>query len=96
MILWVMYDIESNKARTKVAKLCKQAGLYRVQLSVFLGKIEHNFMDGLRVAIEELIDENVDKVYMFPMSKKELRDTIQLGQAFDKKLVNDEIKALFF
>ena len=91
-----MYDIESNKARTKVAKLCKQAGLYRVQLSVFLGKIEHNFMDGLRVAIEELIDENVDKVYMFPMSKKELRDTIQLGQAFDKKLVNDEIKALFF
>jgi len=39
MIAWVMYDIEIDKSRTKVAKLCKQAGLYRVQFSVFLGTI---------------------------------------------------------
>jgi len=96
MILWVMYDIQKNNARTKVSKLCKQAGLYRVQLSVFLGRIETNFMDELKVAIEDLIDPEIDKVYMFPMSKKELKETVQMGQAFDKKLVNDEIHALFF
>lgn len=96
MILWVMYDIVNDKARTKVAKLCKQAGLYRVQYSVFLGKIEHNRMDGLQLAIKEQIDEQTDKVYMFPMSKKELKQTVQMGQAFDKKLINDQINALFF
>jgi CRISPR-associated protein Cas2 len=35
MIAWVLYDIEKDKIRNKVAKLCKQAGLYRVQFSVF-------------------------------------------------------------
>ena len=45
MIAWVMYDIEIDKSRTKVAKLCKQAGLYRVQFSVFLGTIDANQKD---------------------------------------------------
>ena len=42
MIAWVMYDIENDKARTKVARYCKQAGLYRVQLSVFLGTLSRS------------------------------------------------------
>ena len=90
-----MYDIENDKARTKVAKLCKQAGLYRVQYSVFLGTIDKNQKDALQLQIEELIEEEKDSVYIFPMSKNELQDTILLGQAFDKKLVTDEVKALF-
>ena len=95
MIAWVLYDIENDKARTKVAKLCKQAGLYRVQYSVFLGTIDKNMKDNLQLQIEALIDENKDSVYIFPMSKNELQDTVLLGQAFDKKLVTDDIKALF-
>lgn len=95
MIAWVMYDIENDKARTKVAKLCKQAGLYRVQFSVFLGTLEKNRKDTLQLQIEELIDEDKDSVYIFPMSKNELQETVLLGQAFDKKLITDEVKALF-
>jgi hypothetical protein len=37
MIVWVIYDIQKTKSRTKVAKACQQAGLYRVQKSVFPG-----------------------------------------------------------
>lgn len=96
MITWVMYDISNDRARSQVAKKCKQAGLYRVQFSVFLGKITQNEKDTLELAIEELIDEEVDKVYIFPMSKDELQNTVLLGQAFDKKMVSDEVKALFF
>lgn len=95
MIAWVLYDIENDKARTKVAKLCKQAGLYRVQFSVFLGTLEKNRKDTLQLQIEELIDEEHDSVYIFPMSKNELQETVLLGQAFDKKMVTDEVKALF-
>jgi CRISPR-associated protein Cas2 len=95
MIAWVMYDIENDKARTKVAKLCKQAGLYRVQYSVFLGTIDKNQKDTLQLKIEELIEEAKDSVYIFPMSKNELQQTVLLGQAFDKKLVTDEVNALF-
>ncbi len=95
MITWVLYDIESDKARTKVAKHCKQAGLYRVQLSVFLGTLDANLKDTLQLQIEQLINPDTDKVYIFPMSKRELQDTVLLGQAFDKRFVSDEVKAMF-
>jgi len=96
MIAWVLYDIQKDRPRTKVAKLCKQAGLYRVQKSVFLGTLTANEKDTLELQIEELIDEEVDSVYIFPMSKNELQDTVLLGQAFDKDMVTDEVRELFF
>jgi len=96
MICWLIYDIKDNKPRGKIAKICKQSGLYRVQKSVFLGSLENNEKDTLELAVTELINEETDSVYIFPMSKNELRQTTLLGQAFDKKMVTDEIKALFF
>ena len=91
-----MYDSEKDKIRTKIAKACKLAGLYRVQYSVFLGTLNANEKDSLQLEIEDIINPDVDKVYIFPMNKTELQQTALLGQAFDKKLINDEIKALFF
>lgn len=96
MIVWILYDIRKDKPRTRTAKLCKLAGLYRVQYSVFLGNIEASEKDSLQLQIEEIINEETDSVYIFPMSKNEMRQTALLGQAFDKKLVTDEVKALFF
>ena len=96
MIVWVLYDIKNDKARGRVAKTCKQAGLYRVQFSVFLGTLTSNEKDSLEMEIQELIEEDEDSVYIFPMSKNELNDTALLGQAFDKKFVTNEVKALFF
>lgn len=96
MICWVLYDIKKNKSRTKISKICKLSGLYRVQKSVFLGTLGDNERDTLQLEVNELIDEETDSVYIFPMSKNELRQTALLGQAFDKNLITDEIKALFF
>ena len=96
MIVWVMYDIVDDRLRNKVSKACKQAGLYRVQYSVFLGKMTANEKDSLSLYIEGLINEKEDSVYIFPMSKDELQQTHLLGQAFDKKFVTDEVHALFF
>ena len=94
-LVWVLYDIVENRTRTKIAKLCKEAGLYRVQKSVFLGTIERNRLDELRLEIEELSNQNVDSVYIFPMCHPDFKKVILLGQAFDKKLVTDEVRALF-
>lgn len=96
MICWVMYDISNNKIRSKVAKACEQTGLTRVQFSVYLGTIEQNDKDTLEIRVKDLIDEDNDKVYIFPMSKDELKETVLLGQAFDKKLITDEIREMFF
>lgn len=90
-----MYDIEKDKPRNKIAKLCKQAGLYRVQYSVFLGTLESNDKDVLKLKIEELINLDTDSVYIFPMNKSELQQTVLMGQAFDKDLITDKVKELF-
>ena len=95
MLAWFIYDISSTKKRTKVAKLALQYGLYRVQKSVFLGTIDQNSLDEVVLKSEELIDEKTDSLYVFPMCKTDFKSVILKGQAFDKKMVNDEIKALF-
>jgi CRISPR-associated protein Cas2 len=95
MITWVLYDIKKDKARNKAARYCKQAGLYRVQYSTFLGNIEAQQLDVLSLQLVSEIDETTDKVYILPMSRDELKKAILHGQAFDKKYVTDELKALF-
>ena len=94
-LVWIIYDIVEDKTRGKIAKLCKAAGLYRVQKSVFLGTIARNRLDELRLQIEELIDIEGDSVYIFPMCEPDFKKVILLGQAFDKNLVTDEVRALF-
>lgn len=96
MLAWVLYDIKNDRARTKAAKACLLAGLYRVQFSCFLGTLTSQQKDTLQLQLADLLDETVDKVYIFPMNKAELQQTVLLGQAFDKNLVSDEVQALFF
>ena len=96
MLVWIIYDIVNNKARTKIAKTCLNTGLYRVQKSVFLGDINQNQIDELSVKVEELINKKKDSVYIFPLCSDDFKKVKLLGQAFDEKLVTDEIKTKFF
>ena len=96
MLIWVVYDIQSNKIRNNVVRRCKNSGLYRVQKSVFLGEVEDNQLDELKLQLENLINLSKDSVYVFPMSRAELKKAGLLGQAFDKELITDEIISKFF
>jgi len=95
-IVWVVYDITENKTRSKIARICLNHGLYRVQKSVFLGNLNHNERDSLALECEEIIDSEVDSVYIFPMDGKSFKKVKLLGQAFDKKLVSGELLTKFF
>lgn len=96
MLIWVIYDISSDKIRNQVARQCKDVGLYRVQKSVFLGNVEENDFDELKLKVGDTIDLETDSVYIFPMSKSELKKAGLIGQVFDKELVSDEIISKFF
>ncbi len=96
MLLWVIYDIVHTKKRTKVAKVCIDYGLYRVQKSVFLGNLNNNEIDELSLRCEDIINKKVDSLYIFPMCNDDFKKVKLLGQAFDKDLISDEIIAKFF
>lgn len=93
--MWIFYDIQKDKARTKVAKACKEAGLYRVQKSVFVGTIQRNRLDELSMRTEDLINKDEDRVYIFPMCEPDFKKAILQGQAFDQNLVTDAVRNLF-
>ena len=95
-MLWVIYDITENNIRRKVANICLDKGLYRVQKSVFLGNLNANERDSLAIECEDIIDLDVDSVYIFPMDTESFRKVKLLGQAFDKELVSDEVLTKFF
>jgi len=95
-MVWVVYDIVKNKARNHVAQICLDTGLYRVQKSVFLGSLNANERDSLALQCESEIDPDVDSVYVFPMDDDSFKKVKLLGQAFDKKLVSDELLTKFF
>jgi len=95
MLVWIVYDIVEDKIRNKAAKICKNKGLYRVQKSVFLGTLEDNEIDELRLQMEDLINLEQDSVYVFPSTKEFFKKTLLIGQAFDRRLVTDEIVSKF-
>ncbi|MDD3807781.1 MAG: CRISPR-associated endonuclease Cas2 [Candidatus Marinimicrobia bacterium] len=95
-LTWVIYDISKNKARRKIVKATEEAGLYRVQKSVFLGSINRASLDEMILKVKEWLNEETDSVYVFPMCETDFKKIILLGQAFDKDMVTDEIVSLFF
>jgi CRISPR-associated protein Cas2 len=94
MLTWVLYDFVKDRTRDKAAKACLQAGLYRVQKSVFLGSLAENERDELTLRLEALIDMGADSVYIFPMCRPDFSKVSLLGQAFDEGLVTDELRSL--
>ncbi len=48
------YDIESDALRVKIAKLLIQAGLYRIQYSVFMGSISAPALARLKKKLSQL------------------------------------------
>jgi len=93
-LVWVIYDIVDNKTRAKIARACKNKGLYRVQKSAFLGTLNKNRMDELRIMCKDIINPEKDSVYIFPMCEDDFKSVILLGQAFDESFVSDEVRAL--
>lgn len=88
-----MYDIVQNKIRNKIVKYCEKSGIYRVQYSVWLGEMNKTQRKELRTQIEDLINHDQDRVYIFPMCREDFNNCILLGQAFDRDLITDEVKA---
>jgi CRISPR-associated protein Cas2 len=95
VLTWVIYDIAKDRSRARAAKATLQTGLIRVQKSVFLGTLAENERDELALSLEALIDRETDSVYIFPMCRPDFAKVALLGQAFDRRQVNDELRSLF-
>ncbi len=86
-LVWVIYDISDNRTRSRIARICKDMGLHRVQKSAFLGRLSRNKIDELKLRCENEIAPDEDSVFIFPMCDEDFKKVILIGLSFDRELV---------
>jgi len=73
VISLVIYDIPDDKLRARVADICLDYGLERIQFSAFLGEMNHNRREELLLKVRRQIGQKEADVQIFPVCEKDLR-----------------------
>lgn len=68
----ITYDIpvENDKLRTKVAQVLMDFGCMRIQKSVFLGNLNRNTRDKLKIKLSKVMYKKEGNIRMFPVCEK--------------------------
>lgn len=98
MLCFVMYDIEDNRIRKKIADYLLEKGLQRVQKSVFLGQLSgrayqeiYQTMHALQAAYQ-----NEDTIMIVPVAEQDLRSMRLIGREIDIEITLGRANTLFF
>jgi CRISPR-associated protein Cas2 len=73
MVSLLIYDIPDDKLRAKVADICLDYGLERIQYSAFIGELNHNRQEEILQKIRRRVGNNEANVQLFPICEKDLR-----------------------
>jgi CRISPR-associated protein Cas2 len=76
----IVYDISSNRLRAKVANMCLDYGLSRIQLSAFLGTLSRNHQDELLMKVRRWLGKEPGRVALFPLCDTDFRCRIEVGE----------------
>lgn len=98
MLCFVMYDIENNRIRTKIAKYLEEKGLKRVQKSVFFGDIDKRVYKQVHEVLTEIqaTYENTDSLMLVPVSEDEVKSMKLIGKEVDFEYAIIRKNTLFF
>lgn len=82
---FVFYDIEVDKIRNKIADICKDYGLERIQFSGFSGKLSKNKRDELFLKLTYAVQEGSGKILILPLCEKDFKQIKEFIHLEDKK-----------
>lgn len=77
--LIICYDIESNRSRNKISKLLLDAGLERVQKSVFEGRMKERPLARLQKRLETFVKKQ-DSIRYYEICRRCRSNIKQQGQ----------------
>jgi CRISPR-associated protein Cas2 len=98
MLCFVMYDIEDNRIRKKIADYLIEKGLQRVQKSVFLGQLHQKVYQEIYQTMHALqaAYENQDTIMIVPVAEQDLRSMRLIGREVDMEITLGRANTLFF
>ncbi|MCS6872753.1 MAG: CRISPR-associated endonuclease Cas2 [Anaerolineae bacterium] len=77
----VIYDISDDRIRTKVADMCLNYGLDRVQNSAFVGQLPRGLQEELMLRIEKLLGSETGIVQLIAVNPKDWANRIEVCNA---------------
>ena len=69
----VIYDIPDDRIRNKIGEACKDYGLERIQYSAFLGDMNHNRREELRLRLQRTLGKKEGNIQIYPFCDKDLK-----------------------
>lgn len=78
VVLYVFYDIEEDKIRTRVANTCKDYGLERIQFSGFLGTLSVNKREELYLKLARTLGEKIGRILLQPVCEKDFKNFTEI------------------
>jgi CRISPR-associated protein Cas2 len=76
----LIYDIESDRLRTRIADACMDYGLERIQFSAFFGKMNRNRRQELALRLRNELGNESGRVRIIPVCEQDLKDMWVLDQ----------------
>jgi CRISPR-associated protein Cas2 len=67
----VVYDISDDGRRTKVADVCLDYGLDRIQYSAFLGDLAPTHQEELMLKLERVLGRKAGNIQLFPLCARD-------------------------
>jgi CRISPR-associated protein Cas2 len=67
----VVYDITHDRTRTKVAEICLDYGLDRIQYSAFLGTLVRTHQEELMQKLERQLGQRSGSIQLYPICRKD-------------------------
>ena len=66
----LIYDIPDDRARTRIADVCLDYGLHRIQYSAFLGELSRTHQEELLLKIKQKLGRKPGNVQLFPLDEQ--------------------------
>jgi len=75
----LIYDIADDRLRNKIADVCQDYGLDRVQFSAFQGQLSRSHQQELIAKIRKILREAVGKVQLVPVGDHEWGQRLEIS-----------------
>lgn len=93
---YAVYDITDDTKREAVIQILKDAGLVRIQKSVFCGGLVSQQRKDLIEMVKLVIDADNDSFYLIMSCSKCFKNTLMIGKGFDTEYVEGKRGSMVF
>lgn len=79
----IIYDIEENRVRNRVAEALKDYGLARVQKSAFRGDLNTNRREMLFQRLQHTLGRRAGSIQVYVLCDRDAKETLSIEQGGD-------------